>query len=274
VIGGVQVSGSRVFVVTDVFGEWVPDELLDLLFSVFASRQDVTWQVLTKRAERMRDYTNQKYTFDNVTGGRNGTAARIAELAAKGDGVARLDDVVRLLHAYPFKNVWLGVSAEDQQRWNERVPLLCQTPAAIRFVSAEPLLGEIEPTLCFHSSDDPNQFDHSECATIPDWLIVGGESGPGARPCDIAWVRNIVESCKACGVSVFVKQLGSHVVAPNDEISGWLDRCPTVGVEHGMPIQGELARLHLRDKKGGDMAEFPNDLRVREFPQTAAEATR
>ena len=102
-------SGKRCFVgdMTDIFGEWVPDALLDRLFTVFAERPDVTWQVLTKRANRMRAFFTD--------GGR--VPAR-----------------------WPLPNVWLGVSCEDQQRADERIPHLLQTPAAIRFISAEPLL--------------------------------------------------------------------------------------------------------------------------------------
>jgi protein gp37 len=119
-------------------------------------------------------------------------------------------------------NCWLGVSAEDQERTEERIPALLEIPAPLRFLSLEPLLGPIDlPTL----------------AGIA-WAIVGGESGPGARPCDVGWIRSILDQCRSAGVAPFVKQLG-----------------------------GRPRGLRLADPKRGDPAEWPEDLRVREFPR-------
>jgi protein gp37 len=143
--------------------------------------------------------------------------------------------------AWPIRNVWLGVSAENQETADERVPLLLQTPAAVRFVSAEPLLGHIN--FCYVPDDKTRPEYSARYSPLGDldWIIVGGESGPSARPCDVAWVRSIVEQCKEAGTACFVKQLGAR---------------PT--------ILGLSAKTF--DRKGGDMAEWPADLRVRQFP--------
>jgi protein gp37 len=131
-------------------------------------------------------------------------------------------------------NVWLGVSVENQQYADERIPLLLQTPAALRFISAEPLLGplDLQPAVRY--------------API-DWVIVGGESGPGARPFDLAWARSIVQQCQAAGVACFVKQVGAKPVF------------------EGTPV-GVFEGYDYEDPKGGDPSEWPEDLRVREFP--------
>jgi protein gp37 len=127
---------------------------------------------------------------------------------------------------------WLGTTAEDQQRADERVPLLLQCPAAVRFVSAEPLLGpvDLDQYLGMVSYEQP------EPLVKLDWVIAGGESGPGARPCCLSWLRNIVHDCEQAGVACFVKWA----------VGEW---------------------LKLADRKGGDMSEWPGTyLNVRQFP--------
>jgi hypothetical protein len=146
----------------------------------------------------------------------------------------------------PPANVWIGVSAETQARLDERVPLLLRIPARVRFVSAEPLLGPLDfASLRWPDADGVAAGDSAGI----DWLIVGGESGPGARPCDVAWIRSIVRQCADAGVACFVKQLGAR---------------PYLSPEHD---GGTGFNLTLRDKKGGDPAEWPADLRVRQLPK-------
>ena len=139
---------------------------------------------------------------------------------------------------WPLPNVWLGVSVENQATADERIPLLLQTPAKKRFISYEPALSAVDFARLF--------------ATLGiDQLIIGGESGPGSRPFDIQWARDTIAQCKAAGVACFVKQLGARpyaMVQPD-------------GYEKPYRTEPELA-----DRKGGDMAEWPEDLRVREFP--------
>jgi protein gp37 len=198
-IGGLPVAGSRCFVgdMTDIFGDWVPDELLNRLFSeVLERRADVTWQLLTKRAERARRYLSWRWP-DGGLG--------------------------------PSPNIHVGVSVEDQDNHDRRVPMLRDTPAAVRFLSVEPMLGPIVLDLRGIS-----------------WVICGGESGRGARPLDVAWARSVVAQCGEAGVPLFMKQVGSNAVFSVDDPNPY----------------GEI-----RSRKGGDPAEWPEDLRVREMPR-------
>ncbi len=259
-------AGKRCFVgdMTDVFGEWVPDELLDRLFAVFALRADVTWQVLTKRAERMRRYL--------ATPGRNGCWGQPAYELAKAAGwiTSPLDEnwvpVRDRLIRPPLQNVWLGASIEDQQRADERIPHLLKAPAAVRFLACEPLLGPIEFSDVSRRSDAVSQLGKQALDGI-DWVIVGGESGGDARPCHVAWIRSLVEQCKAVMVPCFVKQLGSDPVhGPGDgfpHVPGDVTRPKTTGDGYG------TYHVALKDRKGGSPEEWPADLRVRQFPEVS-----
>ncbi len=145
----------------------------------------------------------------------------------------------------PPSNVWLGTSVEDQPRADQRIPALLEIPARIRFLSVEPLLGPI-------SFRTPADFVLSNGETGIHWVIVGGESGSHARQCHIQWIRNLVVQCASAKVPCFVKQLGAD---PRD---GSL--C-CHGCKHDGPHP-----LTLSHPKGGDPAEWPPDLRVRQFP--------
>lgn len=152
------------------------------------------------------------------------------------------------------ENIWLGVSVEDQRRADERIPLLLDTPAAVRFLSCEPLLGPVDLSgwLACPSCGYAAVPGHGGCDWGPrhaalDWVIVGGESGPGSRPMDLAWARSLADQC--ADVPCFVKQLGS-----------WWARDHHRG---GEPVA-------KRDRKGGDPGFWPEDLRVREFPGVGA----
>jgi protein gp37 len=129
----------------------------------------------------------------------------------------------------------MGVSAENQARADELIPQLLDIPAKIRFLSIEPMLEEI---------------DLEQYWPKIDWVIFGGETGPNARPCNIEWIRDGIRQCQSHGVPIFVKQVGSNPIVPN------IDRL--------------FIAEHFRtfsDKKGGDMAEWPEDMRIRQFPQ-------
>jgi len=181
-------------------------------------------------------------------------------------------------YPWPLANVWLGVSAEDQPRADERIPLLLQCPAAVRFVSLEPLLGPIDIVhklgdVCTECSRKPQLHAQTECPSGylrrgVDWVIVGGESGPGARPCDVEWIRSIVRRCKAAGVACFVKQLGATIRVPDSEPigdveSGWSPFARACVSDDNL--------IRLATLKGGDPEEWPHDLRVREWPQRSAQ---
>ncbi|MDG4903162.1 phage Gp37/Gp68 family protein [Mesorhizobium sp. WSM4962] len=194
---------------TDLFADFVPDEWVDRVFAVMALAPQHTFQVLTKRAARMRMYVSG---FECDGARRLNVADAAGRMMEDGDNahdyVANLD--------WPLKNVWLGVSAERQQEADERIPQLLATPAAIRFVSAEPLLGPLDISKYLRPLCDrcppwevPCRIGCQHCARL-DWVIVGGESGPEARPMHPAWARSLREQCANNRVSFFFKQWGAY----------------------------------------------------------------
>jgi protein gp37 len=245
-------AGKMCFVgdMTDVFGEWVPDELLDRLFAVFALRSDVTWQVLTKRAERMLAYLRSR----SAHGAPNDIGANMYKLRPE-----IFDPSGACQTNWPLPNVWLGVSAEDQKTADERIPLLLQTPAAIRFVSYEPALGPVN----FPKVPGLNKAGQAGQDIVRKfWVIVGGESGPGARPFNIQWARDVIAQCRIAGVSVFVKQLGA---APFLHFENTVHE-ETPGMKLHIQQMEVDETIRLKDRKGGTMEEWPEDLRCRQFP--------
>ena len=158
----------RIFVnsMSDLFHKDVPDAFIDRVFDTMNSAAQHTYQILTKRPERMRRVVADYYAYTEASS-------------------------VGFLRSVPLPNVWLGVSIESNAfAW--RADMLRETPAAVRFLSLEPLLGPI----------DAVDF------TGIDWVIVGGESGPGARPMARAWVRDVRDRCVAAGIRFFFKQWG------------------------------------------------------------------
>lgn len=225
---------QRVFVnsMSDLFHEEVPDRFLMECFrkmtcpavsGLHRGAERHTFQILTKRSGRMRDFA----------------------LAMRQTGWIPQDNSTGV--TWPAKNIWLGASVENQQAADERIPILRETPAAVRFLSVEPLLEKLN--LIDHLSDCPYR---AHTSSKIDWVIVGGESGPSARPCNIDWIHSIVRQCKAAGVACFVKQLGSR--------PAWNHIVP------GCSVREALEPLNLRDRKGADMGEWPEDLRIREYP--------
>lgn len=160
----------------------------------------------------------------------------------------RPENMPRLFDRVILERAWVGTSVENQQAADERIPHLLKCPAAVRFLSCEPLLGPID-----FMNADGDRFRGGMTGAI-HWVIIGGESGPGARPCNVDWIRSIVSQCKAAGVACFVKQLGAWPFDPS-----W----------HGDGTPAG-SRMTPNDKKGGDITEFPADLRVREFPRQEA----
>ena len=170
-------------------------------------------------------------------------------------------------------NVWLGTTVENQQAADIRIPRLLSIPAKIRFLSVEPLLGPVHFDRGFSVRGVPWVEDGKPAGISPgiDWVIIGGESGPNARPCRLNWIRNIVRQCKAAGVPVFVKQLGSKPVFYENADQATLSQWPK-GVYFGTlsgrddDMEDGPSLAILNDPKGGDMDEWPEDLRVREVP--------
>lgn len=238
----------RIFVnsMGDLFHESVPDEWIDKVFAVMALCPQHSFQVLTKRSKRMREHLTRP-AGNGRQDIRNHLAwdvtASVMNKWAPGWRDEGIDGRHRKLAIaaftqWPLPNVWLGVSAEDQARADERIPDLLATPAAVRFVSAEPLLGAID-----FRRIAPEQIDQSECGAgihccgrihtnaftasaqcdgqVPgeplaigrlDWIISGGESGPNARPMHPDWARSIRNQCAAAGVAFHFKQWGEHAV--------------------------------------------------------------
>jgi len=198
---------------SDLFHENVPDYWIDQIFAVMAIAKHHTFQILTKRPQRMKEYLSKPYHIN---------IARYIDQFL-GDKFAHEN------YDLPAPNIWLGTTCENQKAVAERLPILLQTPALVRFLSCEPLLEDIYLAL--------NKFDHK-----PNWIIVGGESGNNARPCHLDWIRSTVKQCRTSNVPIFVKQLGSNV------------------------FYGAGNKMKLINRKGGDLEEFPEDLQIREFP--------
>lgn len=189
-------------------------------------------------------------------------------------GPPKSEDISRLGKPLHRENVWLGASVSNQPTADKQIPelLKCRDLSPIIFVSAEPLLGPINlaqagleirmPTL-----DGPDEVNL-------DWIIVGGESGHGARSCDIAWIRSIRDQCKAAGVACFVKQLGAYPIVKSGDKDdhGWsrelIPLMVTADESSAHPDIPVAYAAKLNDRKGGKTEEWPEDLRVREFPIT------
>ena len=258
----------RVFVnsMSDLFHEKLTDDEIAAVFGVMASAPKHTFQILTKRAKRMNEW------FEKFAQGGGASQSIRAALAA---GRFVQDKRINGCHGdkiapWPLPNVWLGVSVEHQKAADERIDDVIYTPAAVRFISYEPALGPVDfskwipnnergyCTVCgcpwayrerktAKSHDCPPGFhDHAL-----HWIIVGGESGPRARPFDIAWARDVAKQCRTAGIACFIKQLGAD--------------------PHDSSKSGDLeseSRIALKDKKGGDTTEWPKDVpRMREFPR-------
>ena len=272
---------QRVFVnsMSDLFHEDVPDSFIDQVFAVMALCSQHTFQVLTKRPQRAEDYLRSQATLNGIGDSirrRSPTPAMSIAEAMRAFGI-EVDPISRW---WPLRNVWLGVSVEDQATADERIPLLLETPAAVRWVSAEPLLAAVTLRLWLPFTTRGRGGDHREKGGL-DWVVVGGESGPGARPFDIAWARSTVEQCKAAGVPVFVKQLGAKPLERQPSLDkGFAGRDLLDVMTRPRPPQmdgwGRITtetetfyqrHLDLNDRKGGDIDEWPADLRVREWPE-------
>lgn len=202
----------RVFVnsMSDLFHDDVPDEYIGSVFEVMAKAERHTFQILTKRPGRMRSLLK-----------RWAAQGEAEDWAGPGTAVFRRADKVWVGPVrWPLPNVWLGVSAEDQRWANVRIPVLLDTPAAVRFVSAEPLLGTIDfEHLTGISSLTPDWVGGPGGGSgtphpLLDWVIVGGESGRGARPMHPRWVRSIRDQCLFAGVAFHFKQWGEWAPAP------------------------------------------------------------
>lgn len=207
--------------------QWSPSSPLELM-----GRTPHVWMLLTKRAKRLREFSER----------------------------------------YPLpKNVWPGVSVTTQGTAERIEDLLAVQGGGVKWVSAEPLLGPVHLYPKWLTTELPCPDGIPGCEVLhmgpPSPLhlvIIGGESGSGARPCNLEWIRSLVRQCQSAGCAAFVKQLGAWPV----DVS-LLDADQRGPFEQFDEVDLEEARLDLRDKKGGDMEAWPADLRVRQMPKVS-----
>jgi protein gp37 len=237
----------RVFVnsMSDLFHADIPDEFIARVFATMARAPQHTFQILTKRPGRMRSLLADD-------------PQKLLEATAD-EATA---DAIYGAH-WPLPNVWLGVSAEDQKWANVRIPVLLDTPAAVRFVSAEPLLGPIDMRMWLE--DDPTRF------VVPplDWVIVGGESGPGARPVHPDWVFSLRDQCVDADVPFLFKQWGAWM--PNGAWRKDTGRPATSPREHVfedgghdgfLPVMARVGKTNAgRLLDGRTWDEYPKEMR-------------
>jgi protein gp37 len=208
---------------TDPFGEWVPNGWLDQLFAIMALCSRHRFFLLTKRAERIFDYLDGVQDSDSHRSRSNIVWDTVDALCTK----YRLECDYSI--PWPLHRVWIGVSVEDQRVADERIPLLLKTPALTRFVSCEPLLGPV---------------DLSKYLSYLDLVIVGGETGPNARPMHPDWTRSLRDQCAAAGVTFHFKQWGE-----------WGELIPGAKSMDGMVRMGAGAAGRLLD--GREHLEVP-----------------
>jgi protein gp37 len=224
---------------------------------------NLDWLCLTKRPENI---TRMMMPNQSVCDKCQRIAGSIPGQKYCGDGSDKDNE-----HRYtsrPIPNLWIGTSVENQQAADERIPHLLEVPAKVRFLSVEPLLGPVDLRCISNVGSSgcgvvENIIDRRPSQTDEriNWVIIGGESGTNARPCRIEWVRDIVKQCREAGVPVFVKQLGANPV-----------RKRGIVLNHGESLNDIVpyvpnGKKMLTDPKGGSMAEWPEDLRVRELPE-------
>lgn len=218
---------------SDLFHDALTEESIARVYAIMALAERHTFQVLTKRSARMRKLLNSEAFWTTVARTAESmmhVSPKLAKAPTTWGGWVGVDAwTSAMVKRRTLPNVLVGVSVEDQEAADERIPDLLTTSAALRWVSYEPALGPV------HFRED----------WLPglDWIVVGGESGSGARPFDLAWARSTLRACVSAGVPCFVKQLGADA---RDE-SGYA--------------------LSLDHPKGGEPSEWPEDVRVRQFPE-------
>lgn len=219
----------------DLFHEAVPDEWIDKVFAVMARARQHTFQVLTKRTKRMREYLTDPNRHGRVLA------------AAEGIELCGMEWC-----PWPLPNVWIGASVEDQKRAGERIPDLLAVPAAIRWISAEPLLGPIKLRPHWLAGEwEQGVFPHI------DWVVAGGESGANARPMHPDWVRSLRDQCAAASVPFLFKQWGEYSLSydrdrDDPDFRKWpaMDRRPGrwINLAGGHGFHGK--RVHYAERIG------------------------
>lgn len=204
---------------SDLFHSGVSNEYIAAVFGIMAASSKHTFQVLTKRPERAKTW------FDWVLSKTPSPAEYCAEEALKLTGRKEIKSVI---NNWPLSNVWLGVSCENQETADRRIPILLACDASVKWVSYEPAIGPVNFSLWTNKLD---------------WIVVGGESGPGARKFNWIWAKNVIQCASGTKTKIFVKQLGSN------------------------PVLTGLGKTKLNNYKGSDPTEWPPSLYIREYPK-------
>lgn len=244
-------KGRRVFVCSqaDLFHKAVPFEFIAAAFGVMAMAKQHTFQVLTKHPARAREF------FDWIANDDDGPTLGCVLHAREKCGVeAWAHEPQDDGPAWPLPNVWIGVTVEDQRRADERIPELHRTPAAVRWLSVEPMLEQIDLTITV-PSEHLARGEKLELADL-DWVVCGGESAQtrsATRPFDIEWARDLLQQCRAAKVAFHMKQLGTKPVCHVKEGSDGRVELPI--------LVGKSSRYKWHEPE-----HWPADLRVQEFP--------
>lgn len=221
---------------SDLFHEAVPDDLIDRVFAVMALCPQHTFQILTKRPERMRAYLSAARSHPVGMAALDQTMKSHAQDPRSTIGAnVKLQGDIAHLSVWPLPNVWLGVSVEDQRRADERIPLLLETPAAVRWISAEPLLGPLALSSYLLGEEQHGMVGQQIGWRPPlDWVVIGGESGHEARPMLPDWARAVRDQCATAEVPFLFKQWGEWVSV--SEVAG-------PGAHHTFPDGSTVRRV-------------------------------
>lgn len=224
---------QKVFVnsMSDIFHEDIPFEFLEEVFFTMNEESRHTFMILTKRPQRMRDFIEwliNKWSDDSVG-----------------------------LSWYPPNNIWFGVSVENQEAADERIPFLLNTPASVRFLSCEPLLGSIDLTSYLGFNDPKTK------GPLIDWVIVGGETGTGARPMHPAWVRGLRDQCQEHKVPFFFKSWGEWISESDYRFGDWpnLYQRKSHIFENGITVYKTGKKKSGRLLDGREWNELPGEVR-------------
>lgn len=268
----------KIFVdsMSDLFYSGVPQGHRDLAVCVMLMADWHTFQVLTKRAPEMRAYFADADTYRRLAE----VAFPVISRMMSDDGVYpvapfSMGDALRRVinfRKFPCDWLWLGVSIEDQQRCDERLMELVHTRASVRFVSYEPALEDVDFGL---ERQIPDSGVVLRVADLIHQIIIGGESGGGARPFNIAWLRNTIRQCRESFLPLFVKQIGSNPIdctTPTGRTDGHLKyiSIPKGGVRPGARLAcafcDHAGVTFATDGKGEDAAQWPEGFRIRQWP--------
>lgn len=183
---------------SDLFHTDVPDGFIDKVLAMVLLTPRHTYQILTKRSKRMAEYFSQEDLLDRIV------------MAAREAADYAWDEEALSSFSWPLQNLWMGVSVEDQESADERIPDLMQVGVGVRWLSMEPLLGPVELGLLGTCPEEWG-LGYSPVSDHLHWVVVGGESGPGARPMHPDWARSLRDQCAEAEVPFFFKQWGAWV---------------------------------------------------------------